>query len=119
MKIPIKGYEGLYEVDIGGSVYSLRQNKKLKPFFNGNGYLKVSLFNSNGKRKKFYIHRLVAEAFLENPLNKPIVNHEDNNRQNNSVSNLKWVTQSENIIHSVKAGRHVCNLPNVKRKAVV
>lgn len=119
-RVAVVGYENLYEVDIFGNVYSIvhnnsRRRRKLSSYDNGNGYLKVNLYDVNGKCKKKYVHRLVAEAFLNNPLNKPNINHIDNNRSNNNINNLEWCTQSENIKHAVKHGNYISNLPNVKR----
>lgn len=110
-RVAVKGYEGLYEVDELGNVYSIvhnahRRKRQLKPFVNKQGYLKVNLYDVNGKCKKKYVHRLVAEAFIDNPLNKPNVNHIDVNVKNNNVNNLEWCTQSENLLHCVKLGRH-------------
>lgn len=82
------------------------ENKKrhrIKPFDNGHGYLCVGL-SSNGERKNFYVHRLVAMMFIDNPLNLPEVNHIDGNKKNNSVKNLEWVSKRENIHHAVKCG---------------
>ena len=62
------------------------------------GYLQVGLYSS-GKMKTFKIHRLVCEAFHENPENKPCVNHIDENKTNNTVSNLEWCTYAENNNH--------------------
>lgn len=106
----IKGFEGLYGVDELGNVYSLVTDKSrrmglLKQYDNGIGYKKVNLYK-DGKRHRKYVHRLVAEAFIPNPENKEIVNHIDCNRENNTVSNLEWLSQSENIQYVVKCGHH-------------
>lgn len=72
---------------------------------NSRGYLSVTL-SHNGKSYSKFVHRLVAEAFIPNPANKPQVNHIDGNRKNNTVDNLEWATQSENNLHSYrKLGR--------------
>ena len=115
-----KGFEGLYEVDTEGNIYSIVLNSSrrkgiCKPQDNGIGYKKVVLYSADGKPKKKYIHRLVAEAFVPNPQNKRTVNHKDSNRANNSATNLEWNTQSENIKHCVELGRHICNY-NAKRQ---
>ena len=119
-RVAIKGFEGLYEIDIYGNVYSLIQNSSrrkriLKQYQNEAGYMKVNLYDSNGKCKKKYIHRLVAEVFIPNPLNKPNVNHLDCNVKNNNVNNLEWCTQKENIQYCIKMGRYKSNLPNLKK----
>lgn len=94
----IKGYRGLYKISNKGKVRST--GGILTPTDNGKGYLIIGLCK-NGKRKNFYIHRLVAEAFIDNPEKKPVVNHKDYNTRNNDVNNLEWVTQKENIAHSI------------------
>lgn len=71
--------------------------KLMKPQPHSRGYLMIKL--GKWQRNRF-IHRLVAAAFLPNPLNKPQVNHKDGNRANNAVDNLEWVTQSENNLHA-------------------
>lgn len=102
----IQGYEGLYAITKDGQVWSYKSNRFLKPSTtNGEGtYLKVSL-SKEGKVSKRYIHRLVAEAFIPNPENKPEVNHIDENKQNNCVSNLEWVTEKENANHGTRTQR--------------
>lgn len=100
--IPVKGYEGVYEVSNTGKVRSLpRKTSKggeLKQATVQGGYKRVSL--SNGSRKGYTVHRLVGMAFLSNPLNKPCINHIDGNPSNNNVSNLEWCTYAENSQHS-------------------
>lgn len=71
----------------------------LLPFTTNSGYFQVHLW-SGGKRFKRYVHRLVAEAFVQNPNGKPHVNHIDGDRHNNSSDNLEWCTRSENVNHS-------------------
>lgn len=91
----IKGYEDLYQVSNFGNVKSLRTNKNLGFSKAGKGYYKVGL-SKKGKRKMFFVHRLVAQAFLSNTEQKPCVNHKDCNKLNNSANNLEWITYCEN-----------------------
>lgn len=93
----IKGYER-YSISNEGEVMN-PQGEIMKPFFAGSGYLQVTLWD-NSKRKKFYVHRLVAEAFIENICGCKEVNHKDGNKENNSALNLEWCTRAENLIHS-------------------
>lgn len=112
----VKGYEGYYEVSTFGNVKricSFRKNgasgyiqpeKLLKKTFRSldfNVYTCVHL-SILGKSKVINIHRLVAEAFIENKYNLPQVNHIDGDKSNNYVSNLEWCTAKENSIHAVK-----------------
>jgi hypothetical protein len=85
-----------YEVSSFGRVRNKKTNRILRAAKNG-GYMSVSL--SNKKVKSFSVHRLVADAFIENPENKPQVNHKDKNSRNNNLSNLEWVTNAENSVH--------------------
>lgn len=123
---PIKGYEGLYEISNMGRVKrlgrksitssgkvrylkeALRQPQKSKK-----GYMNVRLTNK-GVYKSFIVHRLVAEAFIENPLNKPQVNHIDEDRSNNRVDNLEWVTCIENNNHGSRNEK----ISKIQRKPV-
>lgn len=108
----IKGLEGKYHISNYGRVrccgYFILLKRKYYTFsklipshimklYNSNGYMRVEL----GKGNSFSIHRLVAQAFIPNPDNKPQVNHIDGNRSNNNVRNLEWVDSSENIWHAV------------------
>lgn len=101
-----------YEISNLGNVYSLyhgyekRKQKRLcKPQLNGIEYYSVRLYDRKKKTKnKYLIHRLVAQAFLENPENKLQVNHKDSNKLNNKLSNLKWCTNGENQIHARNHG---------------
>lgn len=75
----------------------------LKPSEDENGYLLVGL-SHNGTTKRVFIHRLVSEAFLENPEGKPTVNHIDGNKHNNHIENLEWATYKEQRDHAVRTG---------------
>lgn len=90
----IQGYEGMYAVTSCGKVYSYRNKKFLKPQRVG-GYLQVRLYK-DGEQKNYYIHRLVAEAYLPNPEGFSQVNHKDENKENNALPNLEWCTNEYN-----------------------
>ena len=93
----IAGYEGLYEVSDQGRVKSLKFGKEkiLKPRETHGGYLKVALCK-DGKVEQSKIHRLVAKAFIPNPNNLGTVNHKDEVKTNNTVSNLEWMSIKDN-----------------------
>jgi hypothetical protein len=100
----IKGYEGLYEVNTEGNVHSLNYNRtgkvrELKPGITRHGYYYVILCK-DGKKKLHTVHRLVAEAFIDNPENKSQVDHKDRNKLNNKVDNLRWASHSENCLNT-------------------
>lgn len=106
---PVKDYEGLYEVSSFGNVkslqghYTFKREKLLAKHYcdrNGVRYYNVTLYNRTGGRKTVKVHRLVAEAFLENPDNFDCVNHKDENTLNNHVDNLEWCTKSYNICYN-------------------
>jgi hypothetical protein len=116
----IIGYEGYYQISNTGRVKALARKinihnnniriareRILKPIGRGaNGeYIGYNL-SKNRKNIKFSAHRLVAQHFIANPNNHPVVSHIDNNPTNNHVSNLQWVTQSTNILHCVASKRH-------------
>ena len=103
----IEGYEGIYQVSNLGRTKRLYKNDKekiLKPFSNKDGYLIVNLCKE-GKVKSRSVHRLVAQAFIPNPENKPEVNHKDENKSNNKVENLEWVTSKENNNYGTRTER--------------
>lgn len=92
-----------YLVSDTGLIYSEYENILLKPFKNNQGYLQVDLFDS-GTKQRLQVNRIVANAFIPNPENKPIVNHINGIKTDNEVSNLEWCTYSENTIHSYETG---------------
>ena len=109
---PVKGYEGYYEVDQFGRVFGLERiikvndngrnyekpiaGKQLKQSMHTKGYKTVSL-TKDGKTKTLFVHRIVAEAFIPNVDNLPMVNHKDEDKTNNFVENLEWCTNDYNI----------------------
>lgn len=97
MKKQIKDYPNYYIYD-NGDILNINTNKILEGSIGENGYRYFRL-SQNGKKKMLYCHRLVAEAFIPNPQNLPVVNHKDGNKLNNNVENLEWATYSDNIIH--------------------
>lgn len=102
----VEGYEGLYQVSNFGRLKRLNyknsgKDKILKAKNHPQGYLFNPLWK-NGKRKNYFIHRLVAMAFLDNPNDYPEVNHKDENQANNKVENLEWCTSSYNTKYSRK-----------------
>lgn len=108
---PIRGFYLLYEVSNKGRVKSYAKNNRVGRILSQSteklkhtNYKQVTLVK-NGKKYNRRLHRLVAEAFLENTENKPHVNHIDNNGENNDVSNLEWCTQRQKSIHATKQGR--------------
>ena len=119
---PVVGYEGYYEVDMYGNVYSVARTvqvndngriydkpvkeKKLTASKHSCGYRTVAL-TRNGKTEQQYIHRIVAEAYIPNPQNLPFVNHKDEDKANNFVANLEWCTHEYNITYGTATERRV------------
>lgn len=101
---PIKGWEDKYTISSNGKVYSIRNNRYLTPSQYLDGYQKVTLCDGP-IRRTYRVHRLVAEAFIDNPNNLPQVNHKDFNTLNNCLENLEWCTNYENTHYSIDADR--------------
>lgn len=112
---PIKGYENIYAVSNKGRVKNIISNSLMSIFRVGN-YLKVSL-----ESKQYYLHKIIAEAFIPNPENKPHVDHVDTNPLNNNIDNLRWCTTKENNNNPLTIAKQVDRLKsyNVKRKLEV
>lgn len=123
----VVGFEGKYLISNQGRVISLRRKtyagsgnykylspRLMTPSIMYNGYYGVMLCNVSKKdginhRRQHYIHRLIAEAFIPNPQNKPLIDHIDTNRTNNSISNLRWCTQTENMNNPTTMRNHPNN----------
>jgi hypothetical protein len=107
----IEGYEGIYQISSFGRIKCLSRKRKYRnyektideyirnPEIHTKGYLRITL-SLLGETKRFFVHRLVAIAFIDNYENKPYINHKNGIKSDNNISNLEWVTHSENIKHS-------------------
>ena len=134
---PIKGYEGYYEVDQFGRVFSVDRvisvddngrkyekslaGKQMKQSMHDKGYKTVSL-TRDGKTKTVFVHRLVAEAFIKNPDSLPMVNHKDEDKTNNFVENLEWCTNDYNLSYGTarqRQARKIRGRESEKRVAVI
>ena len=105
----VKGYESIYKINEDGVIKSTPRNgngykeKIIKHSLDSYGYEIVHLRNGNKNSTK-KVHRLLAEAFIPNPDNKPTVDHIDGNKTNNRLSNLRWATQSEQQLNAIRNG---------------
>lgn len=120
----VRGYEGIYQVSNCGEVLRLRSldsrghlrnSKILKQTKTKDGYMQLGL-HKNGKEQKVLVHQLVAMAFLDNPNNYVEVNHKDENKQNNSVSNLEWCNHKYNANYGTSQARRIITLKQNKIK---
>ena len=98
----VPSYEGLYYVSATGRIRN-RHGRLMKPQFNNRGYLYIGAVK-NGTRRKLFIHRAVALSYIDNPLNRNLVDHIDRNKTNNHISNLRWVTLCENQSNRICTG---------------
>lgn len=96
----IEEFKGQYQISSWGRVRN-KDGYILKPYVNQKGYIRISLQRGR-KSIKRRVHRLVAQAFIPNPMNLPQVNHKDGNKQNNSYTNLEWITNSDNMRHAME-----------------
>ena len=101
--VKIEGFEN-YEVSNLGKVRNIKSGRTLKPRLDKDGYLVHGLYKNN-KQNQLLLHRIIATAFIDNPEEKPQVNHIDENKLNNDLSNLEWCTVKENNIHGTRTKR--------------
>ena len=97
----IVGFEN-YQVSNLGRVYNTKTHRYLKGGKGKNGYIRVTIYDNFGKKAYKNIHRLVAEAFLDNPHNLETVNHINHNKDDNSISNLEWMSRKDNCSDGAK-----------------
>lgn len=126
----IAGYEGLYQVSnlgrvrsltrdvFNGKVFFKKSGKLMRITVSKNRYCRVTL-TKDAVQTQWYVHRLVATAFLPNPDNLPEVDHIDANPSNNQLCNLRWVTKAENMRHVFELGHHYDGTANLLKPEVV
>lgn len=100
----VPGTDGAIEVSNEGRIKSnLRDGRILKATSDQKGYLRLRV-TINRQKHSYKVHRLVAQAFVDNPQGRPQVNHKDGNKQNNRAENLEWVTNKDNAHHAIRNG---------------
>lgn len=92
-------FDKKYAISNKGNIINVKSGKRLNTRINAHGYKEIQL-STNGKRKNYRIHRLVAQLFILNTEKKPYINHKDGNKLNNTVDNLEWCTAKENDFHA-------------------
>ena len=111
----IKGYEGLYQVSNNGNIRACkkvdlrgwnRKERSMSAQISDHGYYSIILHKDYIKRS-FLVHRLVAEAFIENPNEYPVINHKDEDQLNNNMDNLEWCTQKYNVNYGTSQARRI------------
>lgn len=104
--VPIKNFS-IYKISKDGKLLNTKSGKYLKGSISSQGYKQFSLKNDEGVVKCVLLHRVLAQHFLENPDNHPVVNHKDGNKLNNSLDNLEWVSYKENHDHAIETGLQI------------
>ena len=107
-----------YEISNMGNVRNKNTGKYVKGDTNNMGYRRVTFYNKPFK-KRYFVHRLVAEYFVDNAQDKPIVNHIDGNKTNNIYTNLEWVTHSENDMHAFNNNLRKCNNKGIHKRVAL
>lgn len=109
--VPVKGFEGLYEISRFGEVRGIKRQGtaggRIGTRENNKGYITIDLCKNGTPVRGILVHRLVAEAFLENPENLPFVNHKDENKSNNTVENLEWCDHEYNMNYGTAKERRI------------
>ena len=114
----IPGFEGIYQISDNSEVINIQTGQIKKTWMNNKGYKCIDLYK-DGKVKHMLLHRLMAEAFVPNPDNHPIVLHKDNNKINTDPDNLAWGTYSENNSQAIKDGLNMVPRPDNKKDFII
>lgn len=106
-----------YEITPSGKVKNVNSQRELKQHIGRGGYYRLSLFHE-GKLKKYYLHRLLAYAFLPKVDGKDFINHIDGDKLNNDLSNLEWCTQTENVRHAFDTGLNKADCSHLRKPVI-